>query len=196
MNSFVKTFIIVLIFIMVLGGGIALLLLPSSSTIKNSPMSEIKELVGQSAPKFTLKDSRGNEYTDENLRGKNIILFFSEGIQCYPACWDQIGEFGADERLNNDETVSLSVVTDKPELWEGAEKKMPKIAQAKIVFDENIEVSRKFKMLDQPSSMHPGTIPGHSYIIIDKRGVIRFAYDDPKMGLRDDDLASSLSSLK
>ena len=50
-----------------------------------------KNAVGQKAPDFTLPDMDGNQITLSSLLGKNVILFFNEGLMCYPACVDEVG---------------------------------------------------------------------------------------------------------
>jgi len=59
----------------------------------------LTDLVGKPVPAFSLRDRHGTEYSADKLKGKNIVLFFNEGIMCYPACWDQIAAFGKDDQL-------------------------------------------------------------------------------------------------
>ena len=40
--------------------------------------------------------------------------------------------------------------------------------------------------------MHKGTYPGHTYILIDKQGIIRFTYDDPTMAIQNDLIYSKI----
>ncbi len=82
-------------------------------------------LVGKKAPEFSLADQEGKIYSSKDLKGKNIVLFFNEGAMCYPSCWQQIVSFSKDNRFNNDETISLSVIVDSPQEWQEAVKKMP-----------------------------------------------------------------------
>lgn len=174
----------------------------SSNTVtdNNSPknnndlasMTKINSLIEKPAPDFSLLDKDGKVYSNKSLNGKTVVLFFNEGIRCYPACWNQMAEFGKDQRFNTKDIVVLSVVTDSPKEWENAQKKMPDIAKANIVFDQDAKVSKEYGMLNQPSSMHAGSLPGHSYVVIDNSGIIKFAYDDTRMGVRNDALASLL----
>ncbi len=156
---------------------------------------DLNELMDKSAPEFSLTDKDGKVYSSENLRGKNVILFFNEGLMCYPACWDQIVALAKDARFKNADTVVLSVVVDPPEEWQKATKQMPELAEATVVFDKGAEASNKFGMLKTASSMHPGSLPGHSYTVIDKEGIIRYVLDDPNMAIRNDQLAAELSKL-
>ncbi|MFA4819006.1 MAG: peroxiredoxin family protein [Patescibacteria group bacterium] len=161
----------------------------------NTSVAPLNELVNKSAPDFALADKDGKIYSLNELRGKNIVLFFNEGLMCYPACWNQIVSLSQDERFKNDDTVILSVVVDSKEDWQRAVNKMPELVQAAVVFDNNASVSKKFGVLATPSSMHPGSLPGHTYVLIDKEGIIRYVFDDPNMGIRNDQLVAEISKL-
>src|SRR3989338_11082576 len=63
--------------------------------------------VGQNAPDFSLESIEGATAKLSDYKGKNVVLFFTEGSMCYPACWDQMSSFGNDERFNNEDTVVL-----------------------------------------------------------------------------------------
>lgn len=152
--------------------------------------------VNKPAPDFALADKDGKIYSLNELRGKNIILFFNEGLMCYPACWNQIVALAKDERFKNADTVVLSVVVDPPEEWQKAIEKMPELAEATVVFDKDATVSKKFNTLKTASSMHYGSLPGHTYVIIDKEGIIRYVFDDPDMGIRNDQLMTEIAKIK
>lgn len=162
---------------------------------KLDPMESLTYLVGQPIPDFTLKDKNELTYSPETLKGKNVVLFFNEGLQCYPACWNQIAALGTDERFNNSNTISLSVVPNSPWEWNKAYSKMPALTKATVLFDNNKEVSRNFGVLNVESSMHSGALPGHTYIIVDKSGVVRYFFDDSQMGVRNDELIGYLNKL-
>lgn len=161
----------------------------------NTSAASLNELVNQSAPDFALADRDGKIYSLNELRDKNIILFFNEGLMCYPSCWNQIVALAKDERFKNADTVVLSVVVDNPQDWREAVEKMPELAEAIIVFDKNAEISKKFGMLTVASSMHYGSFPGHTYMIIDKEGVVRYVFDDPDMGIRNDQLVAEIAKI-
>ncbi|MBI5729381.1 MAG: redoxin domain-containing protein [Candidatus Magasanikbacteria bacterium] len=152
-------------------------------------------LVGKTVPDFTLTDRDGKAYSKDNLQGKKVVLFFNEGLMCYPACWNQIAELASDSRLNNKDTIVLSVVVDPVKEWQRAVDKMPELARATVVFDTNREVSGKLGLLTTPSSMHYGSLPGHSYVIIDRDGTVRHVYDDPTMAIHNDQLIDELAKL-
>ena len=56
--------------------------------------------------------------------------------------------------------------------------------------------SRELGMLAAPSSMHYGSYPGHSFVVIDKQGIVRFVYDDPRMGIDNELIVQELKKLE
>lgn len=160
-----------------------------------SPAASLNDLLNKPAPDFILADKNGRNYSLAELRGKNIILFFNEGLMCYPACWEQIVSLAKDERFKNSETAVLSAVVDPPQDWQKAVEKMPELAKATVVFDTDAAISKKFNMLTAASSMHYGSLPGHTYVIIDKEGLVRHVFDDPNMSMHNNQLAAEIAKL-
>ena len=161
----------------------------------NAAVSSIADMVDKPAPDFSLSDRDGKVYSLSELRGKNIILFFNEGLMCYPACWSQIASFPKDERFSNTGTVVLSIVVDSADDWQSAIEKMPELAAATVVFDKGATVSKQFDMLKSASSMHYGSLPGHTYVLIDKEGIVRHVFDDPNMAIHNDQLIAELDKV-
>ena len=165
------------------------------SIAANTSSAPPNNLINKPAPNFALADKDGKIYSLNELRGKNIILFFNEGLMCYPACWNQIAALAKDERFKNADTVVFSVVVDSPKEWRKAVDKMPELAEAIVLFDNNKTASKQFNVLTTESSMHYGSFPGHTYIIIDKEGIVRYVFDDPNMAIRNDQLAAELNKI-
>src|SRR3989338_1825427 len=124
----------------------------------------------------------------------SVILFFNEGLMCYPSCWNQIVAFGKDAELGK-KAVLLSITADPKNDWKSALDKMPELAQATVLFDSNRQVSAKYGVLTLPSSMHKGQFPGHSYVIVDKNGIVKFVQDDVQMAVRNKELSSEIDKL-
>lgn len=159
------------------------------------PTSNLDALVGKAAPDFSLTDHNGKQYSLAELKGKDVVLFFNEGIMCYPACWNQIASLGTEERLKGQEVVVLSVVVDSQSEWNKAVSQMPELAKATVVHDNGGSVASKYGMLTTKSSMHYGQLPGHSYVVIDKNGIIRHVFDDPNMAIHNDQLVDEVKKL-
>jgi len=45
------------------------------------------------------------------------------------------------------------------------------------------------------SSMHRGQFPGHTYVLIDKQGIVRFIKDDVQMAVRNKELIAEVNKL-
>ncbi len=153
-------------------------------------------LMGKPMPDIELKDKDGKKYTTADFKGKNTVLFFNEGLMCYPACWNQIAAFGSDQRFNSDQIQAISIVVDSANDWQSAIAKMPQLAQATTMFDANATVSRQLGLLATASSMHRGSLPGHTYVVIDKDAIVRYVFDDPNMAMANDMLFGKIGELK
>lgn len=158
--------------------------------------SVFNSLLGKSAPDFKLESYDGKTFELNKLRGKKVLLFFTEGLMCYPACWNQMAAFGDDPSFNNSDVVTLNIGVDTKNDWAQAIQKMPQLSKAIVLFDTNRGVSQKYGVLTLPSSMHKGQYPGHAYVILDREGVVKFTLDDPLMGVRNEELKKELLKIK
>jgi thioredoxin-dependent peroxiredoxin len=156
---------------------------------------KLNSMVGKEAPDFTLASYDGKEISLKTQRGKKVVLFFTEGAMCYPSCWNQIDAFGKDNVFNNQDTITLSIMVDTENEWKKAVDKMPELGASTVLLDVSRGVSREYGMLSLPSSMHKGQYPGHTYLILDKDGIIRYVMDDPQMAVRNDQLKAELEKL-
>lgn len=195
-NNSKSVIVMVIIAIFVLFAGWALFKAGNTPvTGSQASAGDLNSMVGKPVPITQLFDKDGKPYSLDSLKGKNVVLFFNEGVMCYPACWNQVAQLGTDSRFNNQDTVALSVVTDQPSQWQQALQKMPDLAKATILFDQGGNVSRSMGLLTVASSMHKGSNPGHSYIVLDKQGIVRFVYDDPNMAINNDMISQKIAGL-
>ena len=160
---------------------------PTDSTV-------FSNLLDKTAPDFSLESYDGSQYKLSDLKGKNVLLFFNEGLMCYPACWNQIAAFGKDKELA-DKALVLNITTDSKDRWKEAVTKMPELSSAITVFDADRKVSNAYGVLKLESSMHRGQFPGHTYVLIDKEGVVRFIKDDVQMAVRNKELIAEVDKL-
>jgi peroxiredoxin len=125
------------------------------------------------APSFREFDViSGDLITDESLRGRNALLFFSEGVMCQ-ACFQQIQALEAESEVLKQRGLTLINVTNDPddyarEAVEAYEIRTPLIA------DEDRDMSSVYDVLGQ--GMHANTA-GHTFILVDKTGHIRWRRD-------------------
>ena len=166
-----------------------------SHTSSQPPQDVYANLIGQPAPDFTLQSYNDTTVSLKSMRGKKLVLFFSEGIGCYPACWNQIAALGTDKELNNDQIATISIVPDAKEQWITATRRMPDLGKETLLLDSTFGVSQSYGMMNLESSMHKGVKPGHSYVIVDKNGIVRYTYDDPTMGIQNTLLKQELAKI-
>src|SRR3990172_5535100 len=123
---------------------------------------KFNSFMGQQAPDFTLYSYDDKKVTLSELKGKK------------------------------EDTVVFSIVVDTKNEWDTAIKTMPELGTSTVLFDSSKIISKEYGVLSLPSSMHKGQFPGHTYLILDKDGVIRFVKDDPQMAVRNDELRAEL----
>lgn len=153
------------------------------------------QLVGKSAPDFTLPSYNDTTVSLSSLRGKKVVLFFNEGIVCYPACWNQVAALGTDKELNNNRIATVSIVPDQRDMWVTAVKKQPDLGKETILLDTDLSASNSYGVLNLESSMHKAAKPGHTYVVLDQKGVVRYTYDDPTMGIQNDRIKKELGKI-
>lgn len=196
-----KNLIMIAVIVAFVAGGIYLIADRSATRTDavagtgGSPASP-EDLIGKPVPQFALRDRNGTEYTADSLKGKRVVLFFNEGLMCYPACWNQMVALATDPRFSAADIAAFSVVVDQPSDWQGAIEKMPELGKAAVLYDTDKTVSRAFGMLEVASSMHYGSFPGHSFVIVDEQGIVRSVFDDPNMAIDNDRVFADLESLK
>jgi peroxiredoxin Q/BCP len=132
---------------------------------------------GAVAPDFTLPDINGGTFTLSSYKGRtNILLFFSEGLSCAP-CLKQITDL---DQLNGQfselDILVVSITGDPVNLLSSwAETGGPQYGR--VLSDQHLAVSRMYDMLGADKSMMPGTAPGHSFVLVDKSGIIKWRQD-------------------
>lgn len=168
----------------------------TNQTTNQTTSGSLNDLVGKPAPDFTLESYSGEKVTLSSLKSKNVILFFSEGLMCYPACWDQMAAFGKDTKQFADKNTQVLVIVNDPKNdWKQAIDKMPELAQATVLLDTDKKVAVAYNMLSLPSSMHKGLLPGHTYVVVDKEGIVRYVLDDPQMATRNQQMLAEIDKL-
>src|SRR3989304_5308246 len=142
-----------------------------------SDTEKLNLLVGKVAPDFTLYSYDNKKITLSEQKGKKVVLFFTEGVMCYPSCWNQIAAFGKDEAFKKEDTLVFAIVVDTKNEWKKAVDKMPELGDSTILLDLTKNIFKEYGALSLPSSMHKGQFPGHTYLIVDHEGVVRFIKD-------------------
>lgn len=132
---------------------------------------------GALAPDFTLRDINGDTFSLSSYRGKaNVLLFFNEGLSCAP-CLSQMTDL---DQMNQQFTklniVVVSITGDSLNLLSNwAQSSGPRYS--KVLSDQSLAVSRAYDMLGPDKSMMPGSAPGHSFVLVNKQGMIIWRED-------------------
>lgn len=98
---------------------------------------------GGTAPAFTLPASSGRTVSLSDYRGKNVLLFFQEGIGCQP-CWDQIRDLERDTTKLRAAGVDdvVSITTSPADLV--AQKVRDDRLTTPVLSDPDLTVSRSY----------------------------------------------------
>ena len=135
---------------------------------------------GATAPDFDLMSTNGQTISLSDYRGKNVFLFFNEGVMCSP-CWQEISRL---EKFKEDfaslNTVIIPVSVDDQATWDPILKE--ERITTPILIDSERRVTKAYKALGTPSSMHDDRA-GHTYIHVDPQGIIHSSSDFPEMNV-------------
>ena len=133
------------------------------------------------APDFTLTDTSGTQVSLAALRGKNVLIYFSEGAGC-EACITQMGLIEKDPRFAAEGLTVLPIVMDPKDDITAA--MAANGVRTPFLLDDGT-VSKAYGTLGK--GMH-ADLPGHSFVLIDKAGNQRWYGEYPSMFISPDDL--------
>lgn len=134
------------------------------------------------APDFTLTDTTGKQVHLADYRGRNVVLYFSEGAGC-GSCIQQMGAIEKDK-----DAFAKAGITVLPIVMNTRDQIMRDLrtygVKTPFLLDDGT-VSRAYKTIGH--GMHAG-LPGHSFVLIDSAGVQRWYGEYPSMYLSPKDL--------
>lgn len=129
---------------------------------------------GGFAPDFELPATTGGRIGLSDYRGKeNVFLYFHEGLSCQP-CWEQIPELEKAlpefEKMN---IVLLSIALDPVDQWKDTIDQYR--IKTPILSYQDSNTEQTYNLL--PYSMGMGRRAGHTFVLVDKDGVIKWRRD-------------------
>jgi peroxiredoxin Q/BCP len=132
---------------------------------------------GVIASDFSLPATSGGTFRLSDYRGKsNVLLFFNEGLSCQPCLTQMQGLDTLNANFKNLNIVTISITADPPQaLSQWVQSGGPRYGM--VLSDQGLQVSRMYDMLGPNVSMMPGSAPGHSFVLVNKDGVIVWRHD-------------------
>jgi peroxiredoxin len=129
---------------------------------------------GSVAPVFTLTSATGRQVSLSDFRGKNILLYFQEGLTCQP-CWNQINDLEHNEPALKTAGIDavVSITTDPANLLShkvGDEK-----LSTPVLSDPTMQVSRAYNA--NRYGMMGDMRDGHSFVLVGPNGTISWRAD-------------------
>lgn len=129
---------------------------------------------GQAAPAFTLAASTGGKISLSRYWGKNVLLFFQEGLTCQP-CWNQIADLQKHAAQLRAAGISqvLSITTDP--VGAITQKTRDMGLTIPVLSDPGLAVSQQYHA--NSYGMMGSSADGHTFILVGPNGVIRWRAD-------------------
>lgn len=129
---------------------------------------------GKDAPPVELPAVNGGTFSLAALQGKNVLLYFQEGLMCQP-CWDQLkaieGEWGKFQALGIDQIATITTDT----LGGLRQKVRDEGLTTTLLSDESLAVSRSYDTTSY--GMMGSSFNGHTFILVGPDGKIRWRAD-------------------
>jgi len=129
---------------------------------------------GHAAPGFTLPSTVGGSVSLSQFAGKNVLLYFQEGITCQP-CWDELVALdhstGAMRAAGVDQVVS--VTTDPIDVL--AQKVHDENIPTPVLSDSTLATSTAYHA--NSYGMMGSSRDGHTFILVGPNGQIRWRAD-------------------
>lgn len=135
--------------------------------------------VGSIAPTFSGTDALTGKAIDAStLAGKNVLYFFNSGSTCQ-ACMVEAESLQEDNSLFKKADITLVMVTNDSVPALVAAARVDKLT-IPMVADPTGELTTRFGAVGGGMNMGANTAD-HSFIMVDKKGVVRFHQDFPSM---------------
>lgn len=173
-----------------MGIGVALIVAVAAMLLA-SRSPRFGEGVGPQAPMFTLPSTGGGSVSLADFRGKDVLLYFSEGVGC-DTCFFQMRDLEQNAtKLSADELTVLPIVVNPADQVRSVLDRFG--LRTPFLIDADKSVSDAYDVLG--TGMHEN-LPGHSFILVDGSGRIAWRGDYPSMFVSTDQLLSDIGSAR
>lgn len=157
----------------------------SSSDIQAT--GELK--IGDLAPEFSLPSTTGESVSLDRYQGKPVILYFNEGVGCQP-CWQQVISLEKDSSLASLDIPLITISPSELSAWDPIISSNP--IKTPILADPSSEVSQAYGMLNMKSSMHGGSSPGHTFLLLNSEHRVAWIGDYPQMNMPTQEIVKAI----
>jgi peroxiredoxin Q/BCP len=141
----------------------------ASGTSQQYPYQVGEPGPAKKAPDFTLASSTGGTMSLRDLRGKTVLLYFQEGIDCQP-CFDQIADLERNQAKLKSAGIDAVVSITSDPVDALALKSTDMKLSTPVLSDPNLAV---IKAYDANSyGMMGNSRAGHSFLLVGPDGVI------------------------
>jgi peroxiredoxin len=130
--------------------------------------------VGALAPEFALPSTAGGTVRLADFRGKNVLLYFQEGIGC-EGCWTQMKDVQHEMGRFNEVGIDTMITITTNPLSALRQKVADESLTLPVLSDESFAVSHAYNATQ--FGMMAGSADGHTFILVGPDGRIRWRAD-------------------
>jgi peroxiredoxin len=168
-----------------IAGGVAVVGVIAAGLISSRPTDTATV---RQAPDFTLTSTSGQQVHLADYRGKNVILYFSEGAGCQ-SCLVQMAQIEKDKAAFDAAGFTVLPIVMNTQDQITADMAANGVTTPFLLDDGT--VSTAYGTIGK--GMH-GNLPGHSFVLIDATGQQRWYGEYPSMWLAPDELVAQARS--
>ncbi|MFF5035643.1 peroxiredoxin family protein [Nocardia salmonicida] len=130
--------------------------------------------IGAAAPDFALTSTTGETVALGDFRGRNVLLYFQEGLMCQP-CWTQIANLEANTAALQAAGIDAVVSISHDPVDQQARKAADENLSTPMLSDPSQQVIRSYDA--QKYGMMQGQMAGHSFVLVGPDGTITWRAD-------------------
>ncbi|MDV3293131.1 MAG: peroxiredoxin family protein [Nitrososphaerales archaeon] len=133
-------------------------------------------VAGAKAPEFTLTSVNGSSFNLTDYLGKtDVLLFFNEGLTCSP-CLQQMVDIDRNYSVFSKMGITVASITTNSMFDMRTWAQNNGITRMMVLPDQSLQVDREYTTL-YAGSMHSGSAPGHTFILVGKDGSVLWRKD-------------------
>ncbi|OFJ51122.1 alkyl hydroperoxide reductase [Mycolicibacterium grossiae] len=130
--------------------------------------------IGATAPAFALASNTGREISLADYRGKNVLLYFQEGLTCQP-CWDQIKDLENNQPALQRAGIEAVVTISSDPVGQITQKTADMKLATPALSDPDLQVISAYGANEY--GMMGDSRAGHTFILVGPDGAIRWRAD-------------------